>query len=63
MATVLRKGKKRIITNNGNVQIDMNSNRVLVYDGTKYRFVAGDKPDNSTKIQVSEEGKNVLELP
>lgn len=51
------------MTNNGKVQLNMNDNRVLVYDGSKYRFVAGDKPDNTTKIQISNDGVNVLDLP
>jgi hypothetical protein len=60
MAEVLRKGKKRIISNNGHVQLDLTSNRNLVYDGDKYRFVAGDKPTGDTKIDISKAGENVL---
>jgi hypothetical protein len=60
MATIYRNGKKRIITNNGKVQLDIGSNRILVYDGTNYKFVAGDKPDNVTKIDIAKNGENVL---
>lgn len=61
MATVTRKGKQRIITNDGKVQLNLNDNRVLVYDGDKYRFVAGDRNDGETKIQMSLPNQNVLE--
>lgn len=63
MATISRKGKKRIISNNGHVQMNLNDNRTLMYDGTKYRSVTGDKPDGTTKIQISNDGVNVLDLP
>lgn len=62
MATVLRKGKKRIITNNGSVQIDIDGNRVLHYDGTNYRFVVGDKTDSENKVVLSKENENVLNV-
>ena len=63
MATVLRLGKKRIISNNGHIQVDLTSNRTLTYDGDKYRVIDGDKPDGSTKLQASRDGENVLDLP
>jgi hypothetical protein len=63
MAIVLRKGKKRIISNNGHIQVDLTANRSLTYDGTKYRAVDGDKPDGQTKVQISNTGVNVLSLP
>lgn len=61
MATILRRGKKRIITNSGIVQVDLNSDRILVYDREKYRFLAGDKPDETVKVDISKEGVNVLD--
>lgn len=63
MATVIRKGKKRIISNNGRYQVDLTSNRTLMYDGTKYRYITGDKPDGSAKVQISKDGVSVLDLP
>lgn len=66
MATVLSKGKKKIVTNDGSVQIDMNSNRILHYDQEKYRFIIGQRvnPDASTdnKVLMSKEGENVLDV-
>lgn len=63
MATTSRKGKKRIVSNNGHVQVNLNDNRVLTYDGTNYRFISGDKNDGVTKIQISNDAINVLDLP
>lgn len=64
MATVLSKGKKKIVTNDGSVQIDLNSNRILHYDQDKYRFLIGQKTttaNNDSKVLMSKEGENVLD--
>lgn len=61
ITTVSAKGKTRIITNNGRVQLNMNDNRVLTYDGSKYRFIAGDNNSLDSKIIISKEGVNVLD--
>lgn len=63
MATVIRNGKKKIVTNDGSVQIDLNSNRILHFDQTKYRFLIGQKTQaatNDSKVLMSKEGENVL---
>lgn len=60
MATITSKGKKKITTNNGAVQLDINSNRILHYDGTNYRFVIGNKSESENKVTLSKEGQNVL---
>lgn len=66
MATVISKGKKRIVTNDGSVQLDMNSNRILHFDQEKYRFIIGQRKtaDASTdnKVLMSKEGENVLDV-
>lgn len=65
MATVISKGKKKIVTNDGSVQIDLNSNRILHYDQSKYRFLIGQKTTSSTddsKVLMSKEGENVLNV-
>lgn len=65
MATVIRQGKKKIVTNDGSVQIDLNSNRILHYDQSKYRFLIGQKTNTSTpdsKVLMSKEGENVLDV-
>lgn len=63
-ATVTRQGKKKIITNDGSVQIDLNSNRILHYDQSKFRFLIGQKTSSTTpdsKVLMSKEGENVLD--
>lgn len=63
MATVISKGKKKIVTNDGSVQIDLNSNRILHFDQSKYRFLIGQKTQtatNDSKVLMSKEGENVL---
>jgi hypothetical protein len=63
MATVISKGKKKIVTNDGSVQIDINSNRILHFDQSKYRFLIGQKTQtatNDSKVLMSKEGENVL---
>lgn len=65
MATVRRMGKKKIVTNDGSVQIDINSNRILHYDQSKYRFLIGQKTQtatNDSKVLMSKEGENVLDV-
>lgn len=62
MATVISKGKKKIVTNDGSVQIDMNSNRILQYDQTKFRFVIGKNAADQSKVLMSKEGENVLNV-
>lgn len=62
------KGKKKIVTNDGSVQIDLNSNRILHYDQSKYRFIIGsrtagsDSTDTDNKVLMSKEGENVLNV-
>lgn len=60
MAQVISTGKKRIITNDGSVQLNLNDNRVLHYDGSNYRFVVGQKNTEENKVQMSNPGVNVL---
>lgn len=60
MAEVISRGKKRIITNDGSLQISMNDNRLLHYDGSNYRFVVGQKNAEENKVQMSNPGVNVL---
>lgn len=62
MATITRKGKKRIITNDGSIQLDMNSNRILHFDQEKYRFVIGKNSAGEDKVLMSKEGENVLNV-
>jgi hypothetical protein len=62
MATVISKGKKKIVTNDGSVQLDINSNRILHYDQDSFRFVIGKTGDGSEKILMSKEGENVLNV-
>lgn len=67
-ARVQYKGKKKIVTNDGSVQIDLNSNRILHYDQEKYRFIIGsrtpspDSTDTDNKVLMSKEGENVLNV-
>lgn len=63
--SVISKGKKKIVTNDGSVQIDLNSNRILHFDQSKYRFLIGQKTQNETndsKVLMSKEGENVLNV-
>lgn len=66
MATVLSKGKKKIVTNDGSVQIDLNSNRILHYDQDKFRFMIGKRVNSDAttdnKVLMSKEGENVLDV-
>lgn len=62
MATVMSKGKKKIVTNDGSVQIDLNSNRILQFDQTKFRFVIGKNAADESKVLMSKEGENVLNV-
>lgn len=62
MATILRRGRKKIMSNNGHVQVDVTGNRILQYDGTKYRFLVGDKDAATSKVLMSKPNENVLEL-
>lgn len=62
MATVLSKGKKKIVTNDGSVQLDLNSNRILQYDQSKFRFVIGKTGQDQSKVLMSKEGENVLNV-
>lgn len=62
MATVTRQGKKKIITNDGSVQIDLNSNRIIHYDQEKYRFLIGKNGAGEDKVLMSKEGENVLNV-
>lgn len=61
-------GKKKIVTNDGSVQLDLNSNRLLHYDQSKYRFIIGTRTPSSTstdtdnKVLMSKEGENVLNV-
>lgn len=67
-ARVQYAGKKKIVTNDGSVQIDMNSNRILHFDQSKYRFIIGGRTQSSTstdtdnKVLMSKEGENVLNV-
>jgi len=61
MATITSRGKKKIITNNGRVQVNMNDNRLLFFDGTAYRFVVGDKSSTESKVLISKGTDNVLD--
>ena len=60
MAQVIYQGKKRIITNDGSLQINLNDNRLLHFDGSNYRFVVGQKNVEENKVQMSNPGVNVL---
>lgn len=60
MAQVISKGVKRIITNNGHVQLNMGNNHILMYDGTNYRSVTGDQTPGVAKVLISKDGENVL---
>lgn len=60
--TVTSLGKKKIQTNDGSVQLNLNDNRILQYDGDKYRFVIGKKNDGESKVTLSKEGENVLNV-
>lgn len=62
MATVTRQGKKKIVTNDGSVQIDLNSNRIIHYDQEKYRFLIGKNGTGEDKVLMSKEGENVLNV-
>lgn len=62
MAVVTRMGKKKIVTNDGSVQIDLNSNRILHYDQSKFRFVIGATTGDNNKVLMSKEGENVLNV-
>lgn len=59
-AQVISQGKKRIITNDGSLQISMNDNRLLHFDGNNYRFVVGQKSADENKVILSKTGENVL---
>lgn len=61
-ATVTRKGKKRIVTNDGSVQLDLNSNRIVHFDQDKYRFLIGKNGVGEDKVLMSKEGENVLNV-
>lgn len=62
MAEVIRSGKKRVLSNDGRVQLNINDNRILQNDATTYRFLIGDKPNDSSKVVMSKEGENVLNV-
>lgn len=61
MATISSKGKTKVVTNNGKLQFNLNDNRLLFFDGVKYRFVIGDKSATETKVLLSKEDENVLD--
>lgn len=61
MTTIVSsKGQKKIITNDGSVQLNLNDNRLLHYDQTTYRFVIGQKSSTENKVIMSKTGQNVL---
>jgi hypothetical protein len=62
MAEVIRSGKKRVQSNDGRVQFNVNDNRILQNDATTYRFLIGDKPNDLSKVVMSKEGENVLNV-
>jgi len=62
MSEVIRSGKKRILSNDGRVQLSINDNRILHNDGTTNRFLIGDKTTTESKILMSKEGENVLNV-
>lgn len=62
MANIFRKGRKKVMSNNGHVQMDITGNRILHYDGDKFRFVVGDKTTTDSKVLMSKPNENVLEL-
>lgn len=62
MANIYRKGRKKIMSNNGHVQLDVTGNRILQYDGTKFRTVIGDKTSTDSKFEVTKEGSSVLNV-
>lgn len=66
MATVTSKGKKKITTNDGSVQVNINDNRLLQFDGTNYRLIIGSKPTGegvvSNVTQISKPGDNVVNI-
>lgn len=62
MATVTYTGKKRIQSNSGTVQLNLNDDRILHYDDTTYRFVVGKKSETENKVLLSKLDENVLTL-